>query len=380
MFFESLGLRYIGPVDGHDLAALDVAFLAAAQVSDPVAVHVRTQKGHGWAPALQDEVKRLHDVSAASPPIRQTPQTWAAVFGDALCDLAERDDRVHVITAAMPDTLGLLGFRERFPDRYHDVGICEQLAVALAAGLAEEGCRPIFAVVSTFLTRAIDQVLFDVALHHLPVTIVVDRAGVTGPDGPSHHGVFDVGLLRMVPGIEIYSPATGCQLVSLLHAAVARERGPVVIRYAKGGPIIEPPVVHATPWATLRRRGTEACLLAHGATVATALQAATVLENQHRRSTSVWDVTRLHPCVPEVLADSAKYTAVATVEDLITGTGLAANLYPYLTQRRGPVPNFIEIALPSQFLPWGIREDLLREFGVDAEEVVRRVMNALRAI
>ncbi|MFJ8311041.1 MULTISPECIES: 1-deoxy-D-xylulose-5-phosphate synthase [unclassified Streptomyces] len=377
MFFTALGLAYIGPVDGHDFTALDDAFGAAAAIRGPVVVHVRTRKGQGWQPALRDGVKRLHDVSIPAGP---TGRGWGSVFGDALCDLAARDGRIHAITAAMPDTLGLLGFRERFPDRYHDVGICEQLAVSLAAGLAVEGMRPVFAVVSTFLTRAVDQVLFDVALHGLPVTFVVDRAGVTGPDGPSHHGIFDVGLLRLVPGLRIFSPVTEDQLRSLLRDAVARESGPVVIRYPKGGPSATLPVVRATPAATLCRRGTDVCLLAHGSTVTTALRAAELLDHQHHLSVSVWQATQIHPCPDDILADSARYKVVATVEELIAGSGLAAGIYPFLMQRPQQAPRVVEIALPPRFLPWGSREEILAEFGPGVDEVVRRVTNAMEAV
>ncbi|AUY49099.1 1-deoxy-D-xylulose-5-phosphate synthase [Streptomyces sp. CB01881] len=390
LFFTALGFSYIGAVDGHDFGKLEAALADAAGTAGPVVVHVRTQKGLGWSEAEDDDVMRLHQVGgtagAAAVPaagddarLPLGSRSWGDVLGGTLCELAEQDPRVHVITAAMPDSLGLLEFQRRFPERYHDVGICEQLAVGLAAGLASQGCRPVFPVFATFLTRAIDQVVNDVALHGLPVTFVVDRGGVTGGDGASSHGIYDVGLLRTVPGLEIYAPTSGAQLSDLLRSAVARDSGPTVVRYAKWKPLEDEPDGARTS-ALLRRRGSDLCLLAHGAMVQTAMSAASVLEREHGVSSTVWEVVRLRPAVTEVFADATGHRAVITVEDLMAGTGLYADLLTHLADARhtgGGTPATAEIALPSAFLPIGPRDEVLVEFGVSTAAVVERAEGLL---
>ncbi|MFJ7278884.1 1-deoxy-D-xylulose-5-phosphate synthase [Kitasatospora sp. NPDC098663] len=416
LFFTALGFSYVGAVDGHDFGKLEAALADAADTDGPVVVHVRTQKGLGWSEAEGDEIMRLHQVGGTAPaapgPVAagvgnpsaagervlgkgevgdgaagegvQLPlgsRSWGDVLGGTLCELAEQDPRVHVITAAMPDSLGLLEFQRRFPERYHDVGICEQLAVGLAAGLASEGCRPVFPVFATFFTRALDQVVNDVALHGLPVTFVVDRAGVTGGDGASSHGIYDVGLLRTVPGLEIYAPTSGAQLTGLLRSAVARESGPTVVRYAKWKPLRDEPDGARTS-ALLRRRGRDLCLLAHGATVQTAMSAADELERRHGISSTVWEVVRLRPAVGEVFADALAHRAVITVEDLVAGSGLYTDLLSHLAEADradapGRRPGTAEIALPPAFLPLGPRDEVLAEFGVSTAAVVERAQELL---
>lgn len=379
-FFRALGFNYLGPVDGHNLGELERIFADAAELDGAVVVHAHTQKGYGWQPARLDKVKRLHDVSGdkevKSPDAH--PQMWSTALGELLCELAECNDRVHVITAAMPDTLGLLDFQRRFPDRYHDVGICEQLAVGLAAGLASAGCRPVFPVVSTFLTRALDQVIYDVALHELPVTLVLDRAGVTGRDGPSHHGIYDVGLLRTVPGLTIYSPTTRRQLKALLRSSTERDRSPVVIRYPKDTPLPDTGPATSVPPATKHRQGRELCLLAHGATVGMALNASTILEHDHGVSVSMWEITRIHPVDSAVLADAGQHPAVVVVEDLLAGSGVAASLFAHLAMHPGNRPAIAQVALPGEFLPWGGRAEILAEFGITVEGIVQRAVGVLR--
>jgi 1-deoxy-D-xylulose-5-phosphate synthase len=385
-FFTALGFRYMGPADGHDLGQLEAVLADAAAASGPVAVHVRTRKGFGWTAGESDEIMRGHQVagtaaSAAAvneiPPLPASGQPWGDALGGELCELAEKDPRVHLITAAMPDLLGLLEFGRRFPGRFHDVGLCEQLAVGLAAGLASQGCRPVFAVFATFLTRGIDQVINDVALHGLPVTFVVDRGGMSGGDGPSAHGIYDVGLLRMVPGLEIYAPTSRAQLSAILRSAIGRADGPTAIRYAKWKPLQDEPGWSPAP-SVLRRRGSTLCLLAHGATVQTAMAAATMMETGHGISTTVWEVVRLRPAPAEVFADAARHNAVITIEELVAGSGLYPDLLAHLAGGTGPGPATAQVALPSAFLPWGVREELLAEFGVSADAVVRSAAQLLK--
>ncbi|MFF2745980.1 1-deoxy-D-xylulose-5-phosphate synthase [Kitasatospora sp. NPDC058048] len=384
MFFTALGFAYVGPVAGHDFGELEAAFKKAESIAGPVVVHVRTQKGLGWDKAEQDEVMRLHQVpgTVAVPsvpidaPVPTAKDAWGASLSDLLCEMAENDERIHVITAAMPDLLCLLEFQRRFPERYHDVGISEQLAVSMAAGLAAQGARPVFAVFATFLTRGLDQLLNDVALHELPVTFVVDRGGVAGGDGASSHGIYDIGLLRMVPGLEIYAPSTPGQLEQILRTAVGRDKGPVALRYAKWKPLDDT----GTPVASdtvLRQRGTDLCLLAHGAMIQTAMAAAAVLERDYSVSTTVREVVRLRPSVPEAFADAATHRAVITVEDLSEGSGLYPDLLAHLAESPGPHPATAQVALPAAFLPWGIREDLLAESGVNTTGVVTKARTLL---
>ncbi len=236
-FFEALGIRYVGPVDGHDIGEVEEALRNAAEYDGPIVVHCLTQKGKGYAFAEDDDEKHLHDVKTFDPAVGPQPvevRDWTSAFSDALRAIARSDRRVHAITAAMPGPTGLLPFQAEFPDRFHDVGIAEQHAVTLAAGMAMGGLRPVVAVYSTFLTRAFDQANLDVGLHRLPVVFALDRAGITGDDGPSHHGVLDMVLMSKVPGITIFAPSSAQELEVMLPEAMAITDGPTVVRFPKG--------------------------------------------------------------------------------------------------------------------------------------------------
>src|SRR5438876_2603043 len=237
-FFEYLGIKYSGPINGHDIEAVERTLRQVSRIKGPAVVHVITTKGRGYGPAEEDEIDHLHGVSAfdvltAKPLSRKV--TYTDVFGEALVAEAEREPRVVAITAAMGSSAGLGPFAERFPDRFIDVGFDEQHAVPFAAGLARVGMRPVLAIYSTFLQRALDQVMMDVCLHRLPVTFVLDRAGITGDDGPSHHGIFDLTFLRAMPGLIVAAPSDPQELRDLIHTALARkDPGPFAIRFPKG--------------------------------------------------------------------------------------------------------------------------------------------------
>lgn len=371
-FANALGLRYFGPVDGHDLTDLRETLSQASVFQGPTLIHARTKKGYGWLPAREDPIKRLHDVSGAADskkPAGTKPQvSWGKVLSDTLCDMAASDPRIHVITAAMPDTLALLDFKGKFPERFHDVGICEQLAITLAAGLASQGARPIVPIVSTFATRALDQMMNDVALHSLPVTIVLDRAGITGRDGPSHHGVYDVGFLRTVPGLHIYSPSTAAQLEQLLRQQQSEQDHPVVIRYPKESPRLEragettAPSVSVPPTVKLAE-GPDICLLTHGVTTAYCLEAVTTLARDRGLEASLWECTRVHPVDQRAVADALDYPAVLIVEELSAGTGLTVD-FCRAAAASHRAPQARELALPPAFMPWGSRAELLEEYGM----------------
>jgi len=230
--FESLGIKYAGVVDGHDEAELEAVLSRAKKLKAPVVVHVVTEKGHGYGPAVEDEIDKLHGVSAFDPLTgrpRSTDLKYTDVFGEALMTAATRRPEVCAITAAMASSTGLLNFAKEFPDRFFDVGICEQHAVTFAAGLAMSGMRPVVCIYSTFLARAFDQTVMDVALHKLPVVFAIDRAGVTGPDGSSHHGMLDLSYLRLIPNMKVAAPADATELCALLETALTMD-GLVAIR------------------------------------------------------------------------------------------------------------------------------------------------------
>jgi len=230
VMFEDLGLKYVGPIDGHDERLVETALRRARDFEGPVLVHVITRKGLGYAEAEQNTDDRLHQVPAAGA----MPGTWSRVFGDEMVAIGARRPDVVAITAAMLNPTGLVQFAEAYPDRVYDVGIAEQHAVTSAAGLAIAGLHPVVAIYSTFLNRAFDQVLMDVGLHQLPVTLVLDRAGVTGPDGASHHGMWDGSIMQLVPGMKIAAPRDGKRVAELLNEAVEVSDGPTVVRFPKG--------------------------------------------------------------------------------------------------------------------------------------------------
>jgi 1-deoxy-D-xylulose-5-phosphate synthase len=271
----------------------------------------------------------------------------------------------------MASTVGLTEFQTSFPDRFHDLGIAEQACVAMAAGLASQGMRPFFPVVTTFMTRAIDQLIYDVALHGLPVVLLLDRAGVTGPDGPSHHGLFDVGLLRTVPQIEIYAPWTAQDVSDVLGDCLTRDHGLVVLRYPKDHPA---EVDHAYIGAGgLVRYGAGICLVAHGATVTLVLQAAEILERRYGIDCDVWRVARLHPLDPTLVKHAASARLVVTVEETGKASSMAPALQYEIIQQHGNAVPVERLSLPDGFLPHGGRSELLAEFGFTADAVAEFV-------
>ena len=244
-FFEQLGVRYIGPIDGHDIEGLESTLRNTAEWDGPIVVHVLTQKGRRDAPALADEEKVLHDTGVFDPetgPARSSGgPSYTGTFSDALVRLGDADDRIVAITAAMPGSTGLLPFADKFPDRFLDVGIAEQHAVTAAAGMAMIGMRPVCAIYSPFLTRAFDQIVYDVALHQQPVIFAVDRAGITGPDGTSAHGVLDMALLTKVPGMTVFAPSSAQELEVMLETCLSITDGPSAVRFPRtAARVVEP--------------------------------------------------------------------------------------------------------------------------------------------
>jgi 1-deoxy-D-xylulose-5-phosphate synthase len=379
--FESLGIKYAGLVNGHDEQALEEVLSRAKKLREPVVVHVVTEKGHGYGPAVDDEVDKLHGVSAFDPLTgrpRSTELTYTDVFGDALMTAAARRPEVCAITAAMASSTGLLNFAKEFPDRFFDVGICEQHAVTFAAGLAMAGMHPVVCIYSTFLARAFDQTLMDVALHKLPVVFVIDRAGVTGPDGSSHHGIFDLSYLRLIPNLKIAAPADATELCALLETALAND-GPVAIRYPRG-PVPATPDLPVEPlpvgrWEELRK-GSDAVIFAVGRMVGIAKEAAERLDMQGV-SCAVVNARWVKPVDPRITDWARHHPVVVTVEDNVGAGGFGGAVLETLAPH-GLAGRVRTLALPDRFLPMGKASDILKENGLDAAGIAKAVFEAVK--
>jgi 1-deoxy-D-xylulose-5-phosphate synthase len=381
-FFRALGLGYVGPVDGHSVAALEPVLRAAAAADGPVVVHVITRKGEGYEPAETDEEKRLHDVGAFDPetgvPVGGKGVSYTAAFGDALIDLATARPEIVAITAGMPGSTGLLPFAERFPDRCFDVGIAEQHAVTAAAGMAMRGLRPVVAVYSTFLSRAWDQVLYDVGLHGVPVVFCLDRAGITGDDGPSHHGLYDLALLTKVPGMTIFAPSSYEEVRVMLDEALRTSTGPVALRWSKT------PARHVDAGGTGSgrrarkvREGEQVCILGVGKMVAAAEEAAALLQARGVHA-AVYDV-RVLPPDPRMLADARRHPLVVTVEDGIAEGGAGAMMAAAIANLDAgkPGPPVVVLGTPSAYIPQGKPADILANLGLDGPGITATVLKAL---
>ncbi|PXY28170.1 1-deoxy-D-xylulose-5-phosphate synthase [Prauserella muralis] len=376
VMFSDLGLKYFGPVDGHDLAALEKALHNAKAFGGPVIVHAVTEKGHGYPPAVNHEADQMHQTDPIDPATGLPPKkgtSWTSVFGDELTRLGgERQDLV-AITAAMLRSTGLHTFAEAYPDRWYDVGIAEQHAVTSAAGLALGGLHPVVAVYSTFLNRAFDQVLMDIALHRLPVTLVLDRAGITGPDGPSHHGMWDLSLLGMVPGMRVAAPRDAETLREELREAVAVSDGPTALRFSKGS-VGEPlPAVERIGTVDVLRRcaSEDVLLVSVGAFGTLGLAAAGRLADQGIGVTVV-DPRWVVPVPEELVELAARHRLVVTVEDSGRHGGFGAALAAALRDADCDVP-LRDLAVPQRFHAHGTRDEVLAAVGLTAQDVARQV-------
>ncbi|MBV9098872.1 MAG: 1-deoxy-D-xylulose-5-phosphate synthase, partial [Frankiaceae bacterium] len=380
--FEDLGLKYVGPIDGHDVGALEQALRRARDFGEPVIVHCLTKKGHGYPPAEADEADNFHGVSIIDPitgrPVGIAPPSWTQVFAEEMVAIGHERDDVVAITAAMLRPVGLHGFETMFPDRVFDVGIAEQHAVASAAGLASAGMHPVVCVYATFLNRAFDQVLMDVALHGLPVTFVLDRAGVTGEDGPSHNGMWDLSLLGVVPGMRVAAPRDSTRLRELLREAVEYDEGPTALRFPKAS-------VNDNDIDTVDRIGgmdvlrrdddADVLIVSAGAVAPLALEVADRVAAQGVGVTVV-DPRWVLPVDGALPALAAAHALVVTIEDNGRAGGIGDAVARELRDRSitTPVQN---VALPQEFLPTGRRDVLLRELGLSAQEVARAAVEAV---
>jgi 1-deoxy-D-xylulose-5-phosphate synthase len=382
--FEDLGLKYLGPVDGHDVATVEHALRAAKRYDGPVIVHCVTEKGRGYDRAEQDEADLMHGPGPFDPvtgkPTAPATTTWTSIFSDALVGLGtERSDLV-AITAAMLQPTGLHPFADRFPDRCFDVGIAEQHAVTSAAGLAMAGLHPVVAVYATFLNRAFDQVLMDVALHRLPVTLVLDRAGVTGDDGASHNGMWDLSLLQLVPGIRLAAPRDATRLRELLAEAVAVGDGPTALRFPKGAvaPDVDP-IQRLGETDVLVRSGAEDVLVVTvGPMASLGVEVAERLADQGIGVTVV-DPRWVLPVDPALLQLAARHRFVLTVEDNGRVGGVGSRIAQAMRDAGVRTP-LRDAGIPQDFLDQGKRGEILAEIGLSAQNLARLAVEEIAGL
>ncbi|MHB1924658.1 MAG: 1-deoxy-D-xylulose-5-phosphate synthase [Acidimicrobiales bacterium] len=383
VFFDALGVRYTGPIDGHDIEGMERALTGAAEYNEgPIIIHVLTHKGKGYAPAEEDTVQRLHDFKVVStdPSSSASPQTYTDAFTGAILAAAERDPRVFAITAAMSGPTGLLPFESRYPERFMDVGIAEQHAVTAAAGMAMGGLRPVVAVYSTFFTRALDQAVFDVGLHKLPVVFALDRAGITGDNGPSHHGIFDLALTLEIPGLTVYAPSSAQELTVMLDHALTLE-GPSAIRWPNGAARqIPDSEVGAGLEARQLLSGEDVCIIAVGNMVGAAREAAEKLASEGIGVT-LWDPRVLAPLDPDMLSDAARHRLVVTVEDGVREGGAGSHIHGALADLNGGrrCPPVLVLGTPLDYIPHAKPSAILARLGLDGEGIATSVRHALAA-
>ncbi|MBC6456658.1 1-deoxy-D-xylulose-5-phosphate synthase [Actinomadura sp. HBU206391] len=381
--FEDLGLKYLGPIDGHDAAAVESALRHAKDFAGPVIVHCITEKGRGYALAEQAD-ERFHQVKVIDPdtghPMSAAGRDWTSVFGQEMVRLgAERDDIV-AITAAMKRSTGLEAFARRYPDRFFDVGIAEQHAAASAAAMATAGLHPVVAVYATFLNRCFDQILMDVALHRCGVTFALDRAGITGDDGASHNGMWDLAILQAVPGLRIAAPRDADQLRTQLREAVAVDDAPTVVRYSKGaiGPAI-PATGRVGGMDVLRGHAedpADVLIVAIGALAPMCLDVAERL-TQHAITATVIDPRWIKPLDEQLSVLAARHRLVITVEDGIRTPGIGTTIAQALRDTDTDVA-IREFGVPTRFLDHATRDDVLAQAGLTAAEITRQTTAALR--
>ncbi|MFI9226949.1 1-deoxy-D-xylulose-5-phosphate synthase [Streptomyces rimosus] len=386
--FEDLGLKYVGPIDGHDIEALESALQRAKRFGGPVIVHCLTEKGRGYKPAEQDEADRFHGIGVIHPdtglPVASGGASWTSVFGDEMVKLGQEREDIVAITAAMLQPVGLQKFAKAFPERVYDVGIAEQHAAVSAAGLATGGLHPVFAVYATFLNRAFDQVLMDVALHKCGVTFVLDRAGVTGDDGASHNGMWDMSLLQVVPGLRIAAPRDAEQVRAQLREAVEVDDAPTVVRYSKGkvGPAVEA-VGRVGGMDVLRKPGKgverpDVLLVSVGALAPMCLEIADLLDKQGI-STTVVDPRWVKPVDAALPGLADAHRVVVTVEDNSRSGGVGSAVAQALRDAGVDVP-LRDFGIPERFLDHASRAEILAEIGLTAPDIARQVTGLVSKI
>jgi 1-deoxy-D-xylulose-5-phosphate synthase len=377
--FEDLGLKYLGPVDGHDIAALENALTHAKNFGAPVLVHVITEKGRGHAPAVQDEAEKFHAVGIVDPatgqPLKKSAPSWTSVFAKEIVDIGMENEKVVAITAAMLGPTGLTAFQQAFPKRTFDVGIAEQHATTSAAGMAYAGLHPVVAVYSTFLNRAFDQLLLDVSLHHAGVTFVLDRAGVTGDDGPSHHGIWDLALTGIVPTLRVAAPRDGARLQEVLRESIAINDAPTLIRFPKGAVHADLPAFERRDGIDVLYRGESAdiLLISVGAMATISVEAAAQAYREGVGVTVI-DPRWVKPLPHALITMAQRYSCVVVVEDGIKHAGIGSTVAELLREAGLELP-IHSIGVPLEFIEHSKREEIMNDLGINVQNITRNLVS-----
>ncbi len=380
--FEDLGLKYLGPVDGHDIDAMENILRAARDFGGPVIVHAITEKGRGFAPAINDQAEKFHAVGPVDPEtgesLASAGKTWTSIFSDQLLAIGRERPELVAITAAMLGPTGLDKFAEEFPDRTFDVGIAEQHAVASAAGLAFGGMHPVVALYSTFLNRAFDQLLLDVSLHSAGVTFVLDRSGITGDDGPSHHGMWDLALTGIVPNLKVAAPRDGARLQELLREATSIQDQPTALRFPKGSVVADIPAFERRDGIDVLYRGESADVLvvSIGAMAAIAVEAAAQAYREGVGVTVI-DPRWVKPLAPAIITMAQRYSHVVVIEDGIRHGGIGSTLAEQMRDAGIEIPVH-SIGIPLAFIEHSKRAEILHDLGITGQQIARSLVE-LRA-
>jgi 1-deoxy-D-xylulose-5-phosphate synthase len=380
--FEDLGLKYIGPISGHKISDMEFAFQRARDFGGPVIVHVITEKGRGYQPAETDEADRFHAVGVVDPntgkPLSQAAKSWTSVFSQELVAIGGERQDIVAITAAMLGPTGLDAFADKFPDRTFDVGIAEQHAVTSAVGMAHAGLHPVVAVYATFLNRAIDQVIMDAALHGAGVTFALDRSGITGDDGASHNGMWDMALLRVVPGLDLYAPRDGARLVSALRTSVAKSDHPTVIRFPKGAIPNDIPAVQSLGFADvlMSAAAPDVTIVSMGGLATQALEAASSLQGRGF-SVEVIDPIQVLPVASALIDYLASREFVVTIEDGLVDGGIGEAIGSALRANKAAT-RVTSLGIPKKFLDHASRKSILNKLQLDAQGIAETIEKGLQ--
>ena len=375
--FEDLGFKYLGPIDGHDIEAMERTLQMAKEFGSPVIVHAITEKGRGYKPALDDMAEKFHAVGIVDPvtgkPLKASALSWTNVFSEEITQIGRENPKVVAITAAMLGPTGLDKFAQSFPDRTIDVGIAEQHAVTSAAGLAYAGVHPVIAIYSTFLNRAFDQLLLDVALHNAGVTFVLDRAGITGDDGPSHHGIWDLALTGIVPHMHVGAPRDGARVKELLRQCITIDNAPSMIRFPKGAIPSDIPALDRVDGIDILHRGdaNQVLVISIGSMASMALEVAQ-LAHKESIEVTVIDPLWVKPISSNVTALCAKYSTVVVMEDGIKHAGIASTISESLREA-GSTCSVHSIGVPLEFIEHSKRNEILDDLKITPSAIVQQI-------
>ena len=375
--FEDLGFKYLGPIDGHDIAAMEKTLQIAKEFGSPVIVHAITEKGRGYTPAIEDMAEKFHAVgivdSVTGKPLKASAPSWTNIFSEEITQIGQENSKIIAITAAMLGPTGLDKFAQSFPDRTIDVGIAEQHAVTSAAGLSYAGMHPVIAIYSTFLNRAFDQLLLDVALHNAGVTFVLDRSGITGDDGPSHHGIWDLALTGIVPNMHVGAPRDGARLREFLRQSVAIHDAPSMIRFPKGAVPLDIPALERISGTDILHRGAskQVLLISIGSMASMAVEVANLAKEQSIEITVV-DPLWVKPISPDVIAMCGQYGTVVVMEDGIKHAGIASTISEALREA-GSNCTLHSIGIPLEFIEHSKRNEILEDLAITPAEIVQQI-------